>query len=515
LWQQAEQGVPVLPVEDSHCRVALPALHLKPVKNGRVNIPDFKEEQRMKKHLLKLLTLLLLAAVPPAFAEIRSGAVSITPFVGGFTFDGQSHLETAPTYGIRAGYDFTKNLAAEGVFSYVRTDSTGNAGNIKEVDVFNYHVDGLYHFMPEKRLVPFVAAGFGGMHNDSTLEKEDSFALNWGGGIKYFLSDSLALRGDVRHMLAMASDLTRNHLEYTAGISMLFGAKKPAPAPVVAPPPAPVPPPAPPVPEAQPAPITEEPLAPIPAAEPTPEMTKYCVSLGIEFDIDKAEIRTQYHDEVAKVGDFMKKYPTTTALIEGYTDEVGSDDYNMKLSQRRAESVVKYLEDKFGIDKSRLSAKGYGKTKPIADNATDAGRQKNRRINAIIDCALDIKEIAPPPERLCVSLKVNFDTDSAEIKPGYYDEVNKVGEYMKKYPTTTALIEGHTDNVGGFEYNMRLSQRRAEAVVQYLEKNFGIDKARLAAKGYGYTRRVAYNTTPEGRQKNRRTNAIIDCVIKK
>ena len=197
--------------------------------------------------------------------------------------------------------------------------------------------------------------------------------------------------------------------------------------------------------------VPEAPLEPIPAAEPTPERMKYCVSLNIEFDINKADIRPQYRDEVAKVGDFMKKYPTTTAVIEGYTDEVGSDDYNMQLSQRRAESVVKSLEENFGIDPSRLSAKGYGKTRPIADNATDAGRQKNRRINAIIDCALDVKELAPPPERLCMTLKVEFATDSAEITSRYYDEVNKVGEYMKKYPTTTAVIEGHTDNVGGSE----------------------------------------------------------------
>src|SRR5664279_1861953 len=133
--------------------------------------------------------------------------------------------------------------------------------------------------------------------------------------------------------------------------------------------------------------VQEPPLEPVPAAEPTPEKMKYCVSLDIEFDIDKADIRPMYHDEVAKVGNFMKSNPTTTAVIEGYTDAVGTDDYNMKLSQRRAESVVKYLENNFGIDPSRLSAKGYGKTRPVADNTTNAGEQKNRRIDAIIDCA--------------------------------------------------------------------------------------------------------------------------------
>ncbi|GFE60663.1 OmpA family protein [Geobacter sp. AOG2] len=257
------------------------------------------------------------------------------------------------------------------------------------------------------------------------------------------------------------------------------------------------------------------PLVAIPAAEPTPERMKYCVSLDIEYDINKADIRPQYHDEVAKVGDFMKKYPTTTAVIEGYADEVGSDDYNMQLSQQRAESVVKSLEKDFGIDPSRLSAKGYGKARPIADNATDAGKQRNRRIDAIIDCALDVKELVPPPERLCMTLKMEFATDSAEIKPSYYGEIDQVGEYMKKYPTTTAVIEGHTDDVGGLEHNMKLSRQRAENVVNYLEEKYGIERSRLSAKGYGPTRRIAYNNTPEGRQKNRRINAIIDCVIVK
>jgi OOP family OmpA-OmpF porin len=86
---------------------------------------------------------------------------------------------------------------------------------------------------------------------------------------------------------------------------------------------------------------------------------------------------------------------------------------------------------------------------------------------------------------------------------------------MQKYPTTTALIEGHTDNIGGFEYNMKLSQRRAESVLNYLVEKFAIDRSRLNAKGFGDSRRVAYNTTPEGRQQNRRINVIIDCVIKK
>ena len=259
----------------------------------------------------------------------------------------------------------------------------------------------------------------------------------------------------------------------------------------------------------------EAPLSELVVMEPTGDRMKYCVSLGIEYDINKADIRPQYHDQVARVGDFMKQYPTTTAVIEGYSDEVGSDADNILLSQRRAEGVVKYLENNFGIAPARLHAKGYGKAKPVANNATDVGKQKNRHIVAVIDCALDVSEIAIPPERLLIGLKVEFATDSARIDPSYYDRVDKVGAYMKKYPATSAVIEGHTDNVGTTEQNQLLSQQRADSVVNYLMEKFNIDGSRLSAKGYGSTRRIAYNNTPEGRQQNRRINAIIDTVIVK
>jgi OOP family OmpA-OmpF porin len=259
--------------------------------------------------------------------------------------------------------------------------------------------------------------------------------------------------------------------------------------------------------------VVEEPLPPIPAAEPTPESFKYCITLHTEFDVDKAEIRPQYRDEISKVGNFMKQYPTTTAVIEGHTDNVGDPAYNLDLSHRRAESVVNHLVETYGIDRSRLTAVGYGSSKPVTDNATDAGKQANRRIEAIIDCAFDVKKITPP-DRLCMNLNMEFDTGKADIKPQYDDEIAMVGDFMKQYPTTTAIIEGHTDNVGSSEFNMKLSKQRADNVVAHLVKNFGIDPSRLEAKGYGYTRRIAYNSTPEGRQKNRRINAIIDCVIK-
>jgi OOP family OmpA-OmpF porin len=214
------------------------------------------------------------------------------------------------------------------------------------------------------------------------------------------------------------------------------------------------------------------------------------------------------------VADFMKEHPTSTAVIEGYTDNVGTAEHNLDLSQRRAEGVVHYLVDKLGIDSSRLVAKGYGMSNPIADNATEEGRQKNRRIQAVIDCVLE-KNFVPPPVKVCIPLTIDFDTDSAEVKPKYEGQLEKVADFMKEYPETTALVAGHTDDVGNPDYNMRLSQRRAESVMGALITKFGIDKSRLSAKGYGDTRRLDYNTTAEGRKKNRRVEVWVDCVLVK
>jgi OmpA-OmpF porin, OOP family len=117
--------------------------------------------------------------------------------------------------------------------------------------------------------------------------------------------------------------------------------------------------------------------------EKAPE--KVSIALEIVFDTAKADIKPRYDAKIKEVADFMTKYPKTTAIIEGHTDNVGSDESNLRLSTRRAESVRNYLIQKFGIAPERLTAKGYGSSRPVADNATAEGRQKNRRINAIFE----------------------------------------------------------------------------------------------------------------------------------
>ena len=112
--------------------------------------------------------------------------------------------------------------------------------------------------------------------------------------------------------------------------------------------------------------------------------TLVTIALNVEFDTNKAIVKDKYRNEIKKVADFMKKYPNTTAVIEGHTDNTNTAEYNQKLSEARANSVRQYLINNFGIKASRLTAVGYGLTKPIASNSTEEGKQKNRRVQAVV-----------------------------------------------------------------------------------------------------------------------------------
>jgi outer membrane protein OmpA-like peptidoglycan-associated protein len=108
------------------------------------------------------------------------------------------------------------------------------------------------------------------------------------------------------------------------------------------------------------------------------------VTLGdVLFDTGKAGLKAGATSNLNKLVAFLNQYPDRTVVIEGYTDSVGSEDYNQGLSERRADSVKAYLAGQ-GIGAIRLSALGKGESDPVAGNDSAAGRQQNRRVEVII-----------------------------------------------------------------------------------------------------------------------------------
>lgn len=118
-----------------------------------------------------------------------------------------------------------------------------------------------------------------------------------------------------------------------------------------------------------------------------------------------------------------------------------------------------------------------------------------------------------PAETLRVELDVKFDFDRQVVRPESYADIRDVAEFMKQFPQTTTVVEGHTDSVGTDAYNQRLSERRAMAVREVLVEEMGIHPGRVDAIGFGEARPVADNETEEGRAINRRVEAVVEARV--
>lgn len=104
--------------------------------------------------------------------------------------------------------------------------------------------------------------------------------------------------------------------------------------------------------------------------------------LTVNFDTNKSDVKAEYDDEIETFAVFLRQYTNTNAVIEGHTDSDGSDAYNQALSERRAKAVMNELVTEHNIPASRLSAVGYGESRPVAPNTTADGKERNRRIEA-------------------------------------------------------------------------------------------------------------------------------------
>ena len=438
----------------------------------------------MRKRLIvaAVTTVVLSAAVGQA--ENRAGSFNLTPFIGGYTFDGTQDLEPSLLYGLRAGYNFTKNIGLEGMIAYAPTVEDRN--DFDDANMLNYRLEALYNFFPESRLVPFLAVGYGG----TTLrfdKSEDAKAgvFGYGAGVKYAMTDNLALRADVRHLIIDRGP-TVNNYEYTLGLNYQFGgntAIKPAPAPA----PAPVAKPAP-VPEVKPAPAPVEPPKPAPAPAPAAKLSvaPETIYAGQPATLSWSSSNTDTCSidsgvGMVKTGGSSSVAPAaSTAYKLVCTGAGGSADSVARLS-------VIQDSDKDGVFDDKDKCPG-----------TPAGTRVNKD-----GCPLAVCKK--------ITLDLHFDFDKAEIKPVDFDQLKNVAAEMKNFDTATVALEGHTDSKGSDSYNLKLSQRRAEAVRKYLIEKQGVSAARLTAKGFGEAKPVSTNATDEGRAKNRRVEAVFTC----
>jgi len=390
----------------------------------------------MRKVIILAAVLLTVAFDATAFAQVNAGSIHISPTIGGYAFEGNEDIENGLSLGVRAGYNFTKYFGVEGFAHYVPTEVEGGINNGKNMNFLGYGIEGIFHLLPDSPIVPFLAAGIGGVHysfstEDTTEDRSNKLAADYGAGVKFFLTDNVALRADLRHVIPF--DGTHNNLLYTVGLTFAFGGAKKAAEPVAAPAPAP----APVVVDSDkdgvpddrdkcpgtpagvavdqdgcpldsdkdgvpdyldkcpgtpagvkvdkdgcPPPVVQE--VKKEAAKPV-ILEKGKVTLNVQFDTDKAVIKKGFYSDIDDLAEVMKQHPDLNVAIDGYTDSVGAAAYNKRLSQQRADAVVKYMVDNHGIDASRLKANGFGEENPVASNDTREGRAQNRRVEAVAE----------------------------------------------------------------------------------------------------------------------------------
>lgn len=337
---------------------------------------------------MKKILLSSLACASLVLAANSDYKYEITPLIGGGLGEGNHSLErNYANAGLALGFNQSEDsLIDQFELGFLRTVQDVDGKNaVRNQDTSITRVFGNlvkdYGLTTDLSLYALAGLGVEFFDNELTKHQKDGLFGNYGVGLKYQLTDAMALKFDLRHLIsAQNGDST---LLYNFGLAIPFGEKAAKVAPVAAP--APV--------AAKAAPKDSDGDGVIDELDKCPDTmrgskvdTVGCmtlVNLNVNFDTNKSDIKDIYSTRIYEFANVMNVDKRLKADIEGHTDSVGSDAYNQKLSERRAASVVKALTE-LGVEKSRLKAVGYGESKPIASNETVEGKAENRRVHAVM-----------------------------------------------------------------------------------------------------------------------------------
>ncbi|GAB1264497.1 OmpA family protein [Aurantivibrio infirmus] len=365
------------------------------------------------------LSLPVLATQGVSAQDIDSG-VYINPNIGYYTFGTDRNLKDQGTLGLGVGYQFNKHWASE--LNYLTLGTEVDASNGNDVDLDQIRIDMLYNFDTDTKFQPFLAAGVGENRFDNNGTDYDETVVGIGGGVKYFFTERLSLRGDVR--LFDSLDEEDQDVWLGVGLNYIFGARRSAPAAISTP--------------ATAAPVDSDgdgvfdsadrcPNTPsgrqvdstgceldsdndgvVNSADNCPDTSagakvdeRGCyiiltetreIELEINFANNSAEIQPQYVPEIQEVANFMREYPLTKVVVEGHTDDRGAASYNQQLSERRAQAVAAVLVNQLRVASDRVSAIGKGEVSPIATNDTAEGRASNRRVVGVVSATVETRQ---------------------------------------------------------------------------------------------------------------------------
>lgn len=323
----------------------------------------------------------LLTATAAGAEELEDRRFYVAPFASYSVFDSNRNLQDELGYQLLLGKPLTPhwNLELYGFNTKADTETTPTM----EVEQEAIGLTGLYFF--DRELYPFFGIlGAAKGHVDfETFDPDANFYDLGLGFLKQLNEYGVAFRAEYRyrHVDPDGLDSSDDH-------ALSFGFQIPLGAPPEKAPPAPPPPPPPP-------PLPPPPPPPEPAPEPKMDLSQKepIVLEGVQFEYDSARLTPSAKAILNDVSATLKETPgVRQVLIMGHTCNIGSDGYNQDLSERRAASVKDYLIES-GIERSRLSSKGYGESRPRVPNNTEDGRELNRRVELKV---LDNDPCVPP-----------------------------------------------------------------------------------------------------------------------
>ncbi|MFT4517884.1 MAG: OOP family OmpA-OmpF porin [Halioglobus sp.] len=336
----------------------------------------------MKKHLIAATaaaSIALAGLTAPASAEVP---ITINAGVGYWFFDhevqGMQPDDTGTPF-VGLEYAIDDNWAAEILFADDSTDFEGGGPN---ADVTTWQLGMLYYggsYIGEAgRVRPYLAFGAGEIDIDAGTFDTVETTVNAGAGIRWMLSERVGVRLETRAIHSV--DESDTDLLVSAGLNFWLGKIAP---------------------DAPPAPLDtdgdgvtdDKDLCPgTPAGTrvdatgcPLAVAQVASIKLMVNFGFDSTKVEERYFADLSELAEFLKRFSDVQVDVEGHTDSAGAADYNQSLSQRRSQAVVDLLVNQYGIEASRLEAKGYGESQPVASNDTDEGRAENRRVMATLE----------------------------------------------------------------------------------------------------------------------------------
>ncbi|MBU2953147.1 OmpA family protein [Marinobacter sp. F3R08] len=397
-------------------------------------------------NIMRPITLAALATTiaTPAMAD-RQETVYINPFAGFQLFDDKRDLSETGTFGFGLEYRFKPHWSVEALYSRADADRKYVPG---ESEFDEIRLDGTYYFAgPDEAWNPYVSLGAGhadfGSDSSGVMtagSNHDETRVNVGTGFRYNVSDAVSLRGDLREFHGI--DESTFDTQVSLGVSFAFtrtvGQSIPEPA--------------------------------LPAdtdGDGVPDSRDQCPSTpaGVTVDSNGCELDSD-RDGVADSRDHCPDTPRG-ADVNSHGCELDSDNDGVVNSKDQCPNTTA------GADVDATGCEGVTETIQT------------------------------------FTIEVQFPTDSSVIGNAYDDEIRRVADFMQENPETIVEIAGHSDSRGNADYNLSLSQRRAEAVAGRLTESLGIEASRVQATGYGEEQPIASNQTADGRAANRRVEARI------